>query len=128
MSAVPEEPGRYTVPLVELEADARVAEYARDWYRRAAEREQRVKEQEAQGPRGAPRQFDQQSAEACPWRSRRVVLLKVSRSGVRYANTEAEKRAMLAERGRILVAWPGEWSQDVFELGVEGRKAAKAAL
>lgn len=54
-----------------------------------------------------------------PWKSPLVVLLRISGDTVAAANKVGGKRALLAEAGPddlILTAWPGQWSQDVFEV------------
>ena len=43
-----------------------------------------------------------------------------------WAQGVGEKRALLrlaTDNDRVLVGWPGEWRQDLFELTAEDRKA-----
>jgi hypothetical protein len=65
-----------------------------------------------------------------PWHGRAVTLICVGADGlVTQAKTVAEKRALLDRATRkdlVLVAWPGQWSQDIYV--VDDRKAARAAL
>jgi hypothetical protein len=64
----------------------------------------------------------------CPWRSPQVVVMLIK--GQRgqqlcWAQGVGEKRALLrlaADNDRVLVGWPGEWRQDLFELTREDRK------
>jgi hypothetical protein len=57
-------------------------------------------------------------------------LIRVDASGVvQQAKTESEKRSLLASattRDLVLVAWPGQWSQDIYV--VDDLRAARAAL
>ncbi|WP_199746699.1 MULTISPECIES: hypothetical protein [unclassified Amycolatopsis] len=70
------------------------------------------------------------SAESLPWLARTVTLLRVGADGVvTQAKTDADKRAMLGaaeDRDLLVVAWPGEWSQDLFV--VDDLAAARLAL
>jgi hypothetical protein len=54
----------------------------------------------------------------------------VDASGVvQQAKTESEKRSLLASattKDLVLVAWPGQWSQDIYV--VDDLRAARAAL
>jgi hypothetical protein len=65
----------------------------------------------------------------CPWRSPQVVvvLIEAQRGNqLCWAQGVGEKRALLrlaTENDRVLVGWPGEWRQDLFELTSEDRKA-----
>ena len=55
-----------------------------------------------------------------PWRDGKVALVRVGPGNlVAYAKNLAEKWRLLdgaTPAQRILVCWPGRWSQDVFEL------------
>lgn len=70
------------------------------------------------------------SAESLPWLARTVTLLRVGEDGVvTQAKTDSEKRAVLgAATGQelLVVAWPGEWSQDLFV--VDDLPAARLAV
>jgi hypothetical protein len=56
------------------------------------------------------------SATRLPWLGRSVTLLCVDATGVvRQAKTDSDKRALLdsaTNKDLVLVAWPGQWSQD----------------
>lgn len=73
---------------------------------------------------------DASTATRLPWQARTVTLVCVGADGVvAQAKTVPEKRDLLDMAGRrdlVLVAWPGQWSQDVHV--VDDRKAARAAL
>jgi len=48
---------------------------------------------------------------------------------VHQAKTDSEKRALLASatsKDLVLVAWPGQWSQDIYV--VDDLRAARAAV
>lgn len=53
-----------------------------------------------------------------PWLDRLVTLVRISADGeVTQATSDRDKRAMIGsvgDRDLVLVAWPGQWSQDVF--------------
>ncbi|WP_370936450.1 hypothetical protein [Amycolatopsis sp. cg13] len=70
------------------------------------------------------------SAESLPWLARTVTLLRVGEDGlVTQAKTDSEKRAMLGTatgQELLVVAWPGEWSQDLFV--VDDLPAARLAV
>jgi hypothetical protein len=70
------------------------------------------------------------SSTRLPWHGRTVTLICVGADGVvTQAKTVAEKRALLDRatgKDLVLVAWPGQWSQDIYV--VDDRKAARAAL
>jgi hypothetical protein len=70
------------------------------------------------------------SATRLPWHARTVTLICVDADGVAsQAKTVPEKRDLLDMAGAkdlVLVAWPGQWSQDIYV--VDDRKAARAAL
>jgi hypothetical protein len=88
--------------------------------------------------RGVPRfaAFDTSSlrnasgAGRLPWLGRSVTLLRVDSTGVvRQAKTDSEKRALLesaTSKDLVLVAWPGQWSQDIYV--VDDLRAARAAV
>ncbi|MGH3857992.1 hypothetical protein [Actinokineospora sp.] len=65
-----------------------------------------------------------------PWQARTVTLICVGADGVvAQAKTVPEKRDLLDMARRtdlVLVAWPGQWSQDIYL--VDDREAARAAL
>jgi hypothetical protein len=65
---------------------------------------------------------------ACPWRSALVAMIAIGTSGaVTFANKVHEKRGLLLmDDHTILVAWPGNWSQDVFRLTPEDKAALLA--
>ncbi|WP_436501753.1 hypothetical protein [Actinokineospora sp. HUAS TT18] len=73
---------------------------------------------------------DASTAARLPWDGRVVTLICVGADGVvSQAKTVPEKRNLLDMAGSkdlVLVAWPGQWSQDVYV--VDDRKAARAAL
>jgi hypothetical protein len=59
-----------------------------------------------------------------PWRDAKVALVAVTVDGgglrISYAKSLEDKRRLLDAAGaatRLLVCWPGAWSQDIFELG-----------
>lgn len=59
------------------------------------------------------------SADIFPWRARDVTFIHVAASSglVTQAQGITEKRAMLdaaTEDDLLLVAWPGQWRQDIF--------------
>ena len=70
------------------------------------------------------------SAARLPWLGRSVTLLRVDSTGVvEQAKTDSEKRALLetsTSRDLVLVAWPGQWSQEVYV--VDDLRAARAAV
>jgi uncharacterized membrane protein len=65
-----------------------------------------------------------------PWLGRSVTLLCVDATGVvQQAKTDSEKRSLLAAATSgdlALVAWPGQWSQDIYV--VDDPRAARAAV
>jgi len=64
-----------------------------------------------------------------PWRSPRVAMICVSGKSVRADHTVTGKREMLkiaTARDLLLIAWPGEWRQDIFV--IDDRGAALTAL
>ncbi|MEU4245848.1 hypothetical protein AB0F15_00365 [Amycolatopsis sp. NPDC026612] len=70
------------------------------------------------------------SAESLPWLAGTVTLLRIGADGlVTQAKTDAAKRAMLGaaeESDLLIVAWPGEWSQDL--VVVDDLPAARLAV
>lgn len=70
------------------------------------------------------------SSSRLPWLQRSVTLLCVDTTGVVHqAKTHSEKRALLAAATRkdlVLVAWPGQWGQDIYV--VDDLRAARAAV
>lgn len=70
------------------------------------------------------------AAARLPWLGRSVTLIRVDTSGVvDQAKTDSEKRALLAtatSKDLVLVAWPGQWSQEIYV--VDDLKAARAAV
>ena len=70
------------------------------------------------------------SAARLPWLGRSVSLLCVDTTGVVHqAKTDSEKRALLASatsRDLVLVAWPGQLSQEIY--AVDDLRAARAAV
>jgi len=70
------------------------------------------------------------SASRLPWLGRSVTLLCVDSTRlVHQAKTDSEKRALLASatsKDLVLVAWPGQWSQDIYV--VDDLRAARAAV
>jgi hypothetical protein len=65
-----------------------------------------------------------------PWLARSVTLIRVDTTGVvDQAKTDSEKRALLAtatSKDLVLVAWPGQWSQEIYV--VDDLKAARVAV
>jgi hypothetical protein len=65
-----------------------------------------------------------------PWLGRSVTLIRVDTTGVvDQAKTDSEKRALLAtatSKDLVLVAWPGQWSQEIYV--VDDLKAARVAV
>lgn len=65
-----------------------------------------------------------------PWLGRSVTLLRVDATGVvEQAKSDSEKRALLASstgKDLVLVAWPGQWSQEIYV--VDDLRAARAAV
>jgi hypothetical protein len=61
---------------------------------------------------------------------RSVTLLRVDATGVvQQAKTDSEKRALLesaTSKDLVLVAWPGQWSQEIYV--VDDLRAARAAV
>jgi hypothetical protein len=56
-------------------------------------------------------------ADVLPWKSTLVAIIRYRGGKVAYAKRVGEKRAMgrdVRPRDRYVVAWPGQWSQDVF--------------
>jgi hypothetical protein len=71
------------------------------------------------------RTFDDDSFEACPWRSDRVTFIAIGPRGpLTSASRRREKEALLRSQYTILVAWPGEWRQDIFLLDDEAKRRA----
>ncbi len=70
------------------------------------------------------------SAARLPWLGRSVTLLRVDGTGiVEQAKSDSEKRALLAtstSKDLVLVAWPSQWSQDIYV--VDDLRAARAAV
>jgi hypothetical protein len=71
------------------------------------------------------------SADSFPWRARDVTVIHVAASSglVTQAQGITEKRAVLdaaAEEDLLLVAWPGQWRQDVFV--IDDRETARQGL
>jgi hypothetical protein len=70
------------------------------------------------------------TASRLPWLGRSVTLLRVDSTGVVHqAKTDSEKRSLLAcamSKDLVLVAWPGQWSQDIYV--VDDLRAARAAV
>jgi len=60
-----------------------------------------------------------------------MTLLPIDGTGVvEQANIESEKRALLdsaTSKDLVLVAWPAQWSQDIFYV-VDDLRAARAAV
>jgi hypothetical protein len=69
-------------------------------------------------------------ASRLPWLGRSVTLIRVDTTGVvDQGKTDSEKRALLAtatSKDLVLIAWPGQWSQEVYV--VDDLKAARAAV
>jgi hypothetical protein len=65
-----------------------------------------------------------------PWLGRSVTFLRVDVTGVvAQAKTDSEKRALLdsaTSKDLVLVAWPGQWGQDIYV--VDDLRAARAAV
>lgn len=62
-----------------------------------------------------------ESPKIIPWQRNMVAVIWIDRDGTVYwANDLARKRSLLTARlrwgGRILVAWPGQYRQDIIEL------------
>ena len=70
------------------------------------------------------------SASRMPWLQRSVTLILVDATGVVHqAKTDSDKRALLDSATRkdlVLVAWPGQWGQDIYV--VDDLRAARAAV
>lgn len=70
------------------------------------------------------------SSDEVPWRARDVTLIWIRADGrVTQAQGITEKRSALEEAGDedcLLLAWPGQWRQDVF--WIDDRTAALAGL
>lgn len=70
------------------------------------------------------------SSTRLPWLGRSVTLLRVDATGVvEQAKTDSEKRALLesaTSKDLVLVAWPGQWSQDIYV--VDDLRAARQAV
>jgi hypothetical protein len=70
------------------------------------------------------------SAGRLPWLGRSVTVLRVDSTGVvQQAKTDSEKRSLLesaTSKDLVLVAWPGQWSQDIYV--VDDLRAARAAV
>lgn len=70
------------------------------------------------------------SAARLPWLGRSVTLLRVDGTGiVEQAKSDSEKRALLAtatSKDLVLVAWPSQWSQDIY--AVDDLRAARTAV
>jgi hypothetical protein len=70
------------------------------------------------------------SASRLPWLGRSVTLLRVDATGVVHqAKTDSEKRALLdtaTSKDLVLVAWPSQWSQEIYV--VDDLRAARAAV
>ena len=69
-------------------------------------------------------------ASRLPWLGRSVTLLRVDSTGVvEQAKTDSEKRSLLdsaTTKNLVLVAWPGQWSQEIYV--VDDLRAARAAV
>jgi hypothetical protein len=65
-----------------------------------------------------------------PWLGRSVTLLRVDSTGVVHqAKTDSEKPALLetpTHKDLVLIAWPGQWSQEVYV--VDDLRAARVAV
>jgi hypothetical protein len=70
------------------------------------------------------------SAGRLPWLGRSVTLLRVDATGVvQQAKTDSEKRSLLdtaTNKDLVLVAWPGQWSQEIYV--VDDLRTARAAI
>jgi hypothetical protein len=70
------------------------------------------------------------SATRLPWLGRSVTLLRVDATGVvQQAKTDSDKRALLdtaTSKDLVLIAWPGQWGQDIYV--VDDLRAARAAV
>lgn len=59
----------------------------------------------------------------CPWHSDTVVLFAVGVDGPHWANRRDDKLALLAQAKAadtcLYVAWPGQWSQNVFAIDAD---------
>jgi len=69
------------------------------------------------------------SEASVPWKGPRVAMICVSGKSVRADHTVTGKREMLkiaTARDLLLVAWPGEWRQDIFV--IDDREAALTLL
>jgi hypothetical protein len=65
-----------------------------------------------------------------PWRARDVTMIRIERTGrISQAQGIEEKRRALdeaADRDCLLLAWPGQYRQDIFF--IDDRDAARAGL
>lgn len=70
------------------------------------------------------RQLEQEKLTIVPWKSALVTLIAIQGSTCTYAKGIQDKRDLLAglkPRAKLLLAWPGQWSQDIFDI-TEWRK------
>jgi len=111
---------------------ARIAAQQRAWERREQEREQEEQGRRLEEliyTRLAFRRFDDESFAACPWRSPAVALIALADDGpVTFACHPERKLDLLRSEFTILAAWPGRWSQHIFLLTEQEKKAVIAAI
>jgi hypothetical protein len=68
--------------------------------------------------------------EPIPYRSRGVAFILITASEIKYANAIKDKNMMIyqADRGILLAAWPGQWSQDIFVFTSKAIEIAETVL
>lgn len=59
--------------------------------------------------------------DAMPFEESLVTIIQIKQNGmILFAKNKTDKRAMVVENGdRLLAAWTGEWSTDIFEFPAE---------
>lgn len=120
-------PGSRRPPMTTEEAKAWDEKAARDRAARDAEW-QRQRDAEAMNriERGGFRTFDEDSLRACYWQSPQVAFIAFNETGpLSFTNNEREKAALLKSDYGILIAWPGEWRQDIFRLDGPDKDAVR---
>lgn len=112
------------------QAAQQILDAQRQWReQQRQEQAERAEQQELANTRWAFRLFDENSFAACPWRSHRVTFIAIAADApVTFACDAGRKRALLRSEHHILVAWPGEWSQDIFLLSDQDKVAVLAVL
>ena len=65
-----------------------------------------------------PRALDAHAFSCVPWKSAMVALIAIDGTSCSYAKNIGDKRSLLATlstHARLLVAWPGQHYQDIFD-------------